>query len=165
MASKQDPERAKIQKWLEEFHAASATLSASHWCNNFFSPSIVLQFGNNPPVQGLESVRDTFFPPQLARLDLMEHYVEYFDYVAPRIYQAARIKYRVKGDDPSGKADVEIPGFATFYVRERGEDDGALGDGANTGGLICYRMETFIDTRPLEKRMQEVLEGNEGKGD
>ncbi|KIW81549.1 hypothetical protein Z517_04575 [Fonsecaea pedrosoi CBS 271.37] len=148
MASKQDPDRARIQKWLEDNHAASATLSASHWCNNFFSSDIVLQFGNHPPVQGLENVRDHFFPPQLARLDLMEHYIEYFDYVAPRIYQAARIRYRVKGDDPSGKDDVEIPGFATFYVREK-ED----------GGLICYRMEVFIDSRPLEKRLQEVFKG------
>ncbi|KIW90028.1 uncharacterized protein Z519_09458 [Cladophialophora bantiana CBS 173.52] len=161
MASTQDLERAEIQKWLEDFHAASATLSASHWCNNFFAPSIILQFGNGPPVQGLEALRDMFFAPQLSRLDLMEHYIEYFDYVPPRIYQAARIKYRVKGDDPSGKDDVEIPGFATLYVREDGDGDVASGDGGNKGRLICYRMETFLDTRPLEKRMQEVFEGKE----
>ena len=77
----------------------------------------------------------------------MEHYVEYFDFVGQRIYQAARIKYRVKGDSPSGKNDVEIPGFAVFDLREEG------------ARLICSRMETYIDTRPLEARMAEVFVG------
>ena len=141
-----------------QFHAASATLSAAHWCNNFFSQDIVLQFGNYPPIEGVAAVRDAFFTPQLARLDLMEHAVEYFDFVPPRIYQAATIRYRVKGDDAGGSRDVNIGGFAVFHVRD--EADGRSeeeGDRGGKGRLLCYRMETFLDSRPLEKRMGEVF--------
>jgi hypothetical protein len=81
----------------------------------------------------------------------MEHYIEYFDVVGGRIYQAAQIQYRVKGDAASGKRDVRIPGFAVFDVREE------------AGRLLCYRMETYLDARPLEARMAEVFDGEERK--
>jgi hypothetical protein len=83
--------------------------------------------------------------PQLGRLDFMEHYIEYFDFVAPRIYQAARIRYRVKGDDAGGSQDINVPGFAVLSVREQ------------EGKLMCYHMEVYIDTSPLETRMAEVF--------
>lgn len=110
---------------------------------------ITLQFGNNPLLTGIDAVRGMFeqiFP----NLDLMEHYIEYFDFVPPdKVYQAARIRYRVKGDDTSGKGDVEIPGFAVFWVREEGDK------------LKSYRMETYLDPSPLLKRMEQVLGGKQ----
>ncbi len=85
---------------------------------------VELQYANNPVIKG-EEVR-AMFGQVLPQLDLMEHKVVYFDYVAPKIYQAARIRYRVKGDEPH--QDIDIPGFAVFYVRD---DD--------KGSLKCYR--------------------------
>ena len=104
---------------------------------------IEVQFGNNSLLKGAEVPR--MFEAQFQRLGQMEHYIEYFDFIPPKIYQAARIRYRVKGDDESGKEDVEIPGFATFFVREEDRK------------LKCYRAEVFLDTSPLSKRMDQVL--------
>ena len=187
MATMQNLDRVKAQKWLEDvsnssvlsmspllpfralivapqgtrpahlltqFHAASATLSATQWCNNFFTEDITLQFGNFPPVSGLSSIRDDFFAPQLARLDLMEHYIEYFDVAGPRIYQSTRIRYRVKGDSTGGEKDVELPGFLVADIRR---------EGGVAGKLLCYNMEVYVDTRPLEARMAEVFGGGESK--
>lgn len=68
---------------------------------------------------------------------------QWTDYVPPRIYQAATIRYVVKGDDPA-KDVIRIPGFATFSV--------TLGD---DGSLRCYRAETFLDPSPVFQRMAE----------
>lgn len=110
---------------------------------------IELKFGNMPVLKGPD-VRK-MFTETFQRLDMMEHYIEYFDFVPPKIYQAARIRYRVKGDDVSGKDDIEIPGFAVFFVRE---------DASGSGMLECYRMETYLDPSPLMKRIEDVNAGN-----
>ena len=59
----------------------------------------------------------------------MEHQVRYFDYVKPRIYQSATIRYLVKGDNTDN--EIVIPGFAVFSVRSD--------KGDNT--IKCYRAE------------------------
>lgn len=68
---------------------------------------------------------------------------QWTDYVPPRIYQAATIRYLVKGDD-SAKDVIQIPGFATFFVKPGGD-----------GSLRCYRAETFLDPSPVFQRMAE----------
>lgn len=102
------------------------------------------------------------FKGVFSKLDMMTHDVEYFgmapskqgrvknatklkltDYVPPRIYQAARIRYLVKDDNPD-KDVIEIPGFATFFVKS-GED----------GKLRCFRAETFLDPSPVFQRIAE----------
>ncbi|KIW10995.1 hypothetical protein PV08_10294 [Exophiala spinifera] len=140
MSTTQSVERATIQSWLEGFHRASAELNAEKWCTNFMTDDVELQYANNPVLKG-EKVRD-MFSRVFQQLDLMEHEIVYFDYVAPRIYQAARIRYRVKGDDAC--QDIEIPGFATFFVRK--EPDGLL---------KCYRAETFLDPSQVFARIAQ----------
>jgi hypothetical protein len=49
----------------------------------------------------------------------------------------------VKGDD-SEKDVIQIPGFATFFVKS---DD--------AGKLRCYRAETFLDPSPVFARIAE----------
>lgn len=101
---------------------------------------VELQYANNPVIKGADV--QAMFGQVLPQLDLMEHEIVYFDYVEPKIYQAARIRYLVKGDDPSQV--IEIPGFATFFVREEAG-----------GSLKCYRSEVYLDPTPVFARMAE----------
>jgi hypothetical protein len=65
------------------------------------------------------------------------------DYVPPRIYQAATVRYLVKGDDPE-KDVIKIPGFSSLSVTE--------GSG---GKLRCYHAEIFLDASPVFLRIAE----------
>jgi hypothetical protein len=120
-------------------HAGSASLNATAWVSTFMTSDITLQYANNPVLHGSEvlAMFQTVFP----QLDLMEHKVEYFDFVPPKIYQAASIRYRVRGDYQS--REIVIPGFAVFWVKE---DDGQL---------KMYRAETFLDPSEVFKRIGE----------
>jgi hypothetical protein len=100
---------------------------------------IEMQYANSPVIKGSE-VRQ-MFTTVLGQLDQMTHEIRYFDYVAPRIYQAATIRYRVKGDGLDD--EITIPGFAVFNVRE--ED----------GQVKCYRAETFLDPSAVFQRIAE----------
>lgn len=102
---------------------------------------VELQYANNPVVKGGEvrkMFKDTF-----AKLDMMTHEVRYFDYVAPRIYQVATIRYLVKGDNPRTD-EITIPGIAVFYMRK---DD--------AGGVKCYRAETYLDPSEVFQRIAD----------
>jgi hypothetical protein len=101
---------------------------------------VELQYANNPVLKGpdVQAMFEQVFP----QLDMMEHDILYFDFVEPRIYQATRIRYRVKGDDAAH--DIDIPGFGTFFVRDSAD-----------GFLKCYRAEIFLDPSPLFARLAE----------
>ncbi|KAJ9603733.1 hypothetical protein H2200_011919 [Cladophialophora chaetospira] len=146
MPTNPDQSRDKIQAWLEDFHRGSASLDAEKWCTTFMTSDIELQYANNPVLKG-PAVK-AMFAQVFQQLDLMEHKIEYFDFVAPRIYQAARIRYRVKGDDAAD--DIEIPGFATFFVRNESD-----------GSLKCYRAETFLDPSRVFARIAEKAGGGD----
>ncbi|KAJ5301746.1 hypothetical protein PENANT_c002G11815 [Penicillium antarcticum] len=130
-----------VLKWLEAFHRASASLDADKWLDEFMTDDVELQYGNSPVTKGSE-VRQ-MFKTVLGQLDMMTHEVRYFDYVAPRIYQAATIRYLVKGDSLNTD-EITIPGFATFYIRQ---DDNGL--------VKCYRAETFLDPSAVFQRIAE----------
>jgi hypothetical protein len=102
---------------------------------------VEMQYANSPMIKGSE-VRQ-MLKTVLGQLDQMTHEIRYFDYVAPRIYQAATIRYRVKGDS-LGTDEIIIPGFAVFAVRE---DD--------NGRVKCYRAETFLDPSAVFQRIAE----------
>ncbi|KAI1621115.1 hypothetical protein EDD37DRAFT_653413 [Exophiala viscosa] len=140
MSELEDLSRAQIQEWLEGYHRSSATLDATKWCSEYMTDDTELQYANNPVTKGQE-VRDMFAQVFL-QLDLMEHEIVYFDYVAPRIYQAARIRYRVKGD--MSEQEIVIQGFATFYLQE--DEDKVL---------KCSRAEVYLDPSPLFARIAE----------
>ena len=99
-----------------------------------------LQYSNNPIIYGDDARK--MFEEVFQSMDLLEHHIQYFDYVPPRIYQAVRVQYRIKGYPPS--QDIEVPGFVTFYVREE-----------NDGALKCYRGETFLDPSEVFARIAE----------
>ncbi|KAJ5937518.1 hypothetical protein N7454_003860 [Penicillium verhagenii] len=82
-------DREAVGKWLEEFHEASATLDTDRWLSEFMTDDVEMQYANNPVIKGSE-VRH-MFKTVLGQLDMMAHEIRYFDYVAPRIYQAATI--------------------------------------------------------------------------
>ena len=107
------------------------------------------------------------FKDVFAKLDQMTHEVNYFglstrfwrthdwtddgprpDFVEPKIYQAATIRYVVKGDDAEKDA-ITIPGFAVFSTR--------VGD---DGRRRCYRAETFLDPSPVFRRIGEKFGGD-----
>jgi hypothetical protein len=106
------------------------------------TPDIELQFANNPVLRGRGNV-SSMFDSVFSKLDSMTHEVNYYDYVAPRIYQSARIRYLAKGDDPETQF-IEIPGFAVFWVKVDGE-----------GKIKCYRAETYLDPSTLFQRIQD----------
>ncbi|KAJ4256067.1 hypothetical protein NW762_009141 [Fusarium torreyae] len=141
MSSSAQDDRKAIETWLLAFHNASKSLDADTWLDNFFTDDAALQYGNNPVISG-PAVR-LMFKNVFSKLDMMTHDVDYFDYVPPRVYQAATIRYLVKGDDP-GKDVIQIPGFATFFVKK--EDNGKI---------RCYRAETFLDPSAVFKRIAE----------
>lgn len=106
------------------------------------------------------------FKMVFAKLDLMTHEILYFgmgfpsylvrclrqhnltncdllDVVGSKIYQAARIRYVVKGDDPDHDV-IDIPGFAVFFLRKT--------DG---GRLKLYRAETYLNPTEVFSRIAE----------
>jgi hypothetical protein len=124
-------------------HAGSASLDATSWVSSFMTSDMTLQYANNPILRGPEVL--AMFQSVFPQLDLMEHTVEYFDFVSPKIYQAASIRYRIKGDDAS--MEIVIPGFAVFWVREE------------EGRLMMYRAETFLDPSQVFARIAEKAAG------
>ncbi|KAK5046683.1 hypothetical protein LTR84_007444 [Exophiala bonariae] len=134
-------DRQEASKWLEDLHASSATLDADRWLDEFFTEDVSLQYSNNPVIQG-PSVR-AMFKTVFAKLDVMTHEVLYFDVVGSKIYQAAKIRYVVKGDDPERDV-IEIPGFAVFFLRERHEERPKL-----------YRAETYLNPTEIFSRITE----------
>ncbi|OBT64037.1 hypothetical protein VE03_06716 [Pseudogymnoascus sp. 23342-1-I1] len=125
----------------EAFHQASAALDTDRWLDEFMTDDVELQYANSPVIKGVE-VRQ-MFKNVLGELDAMTHEIRYFDYVAPRIYQAATIRYLVKGDNQTTD-EITIPGFAVFSVRK---DD--------AGQVKCYRAETFLDPSAVFQRIAE----------
>jgi hypothetical protein len=100
---------------------------------------VELQYANSPVIKG-DEVRQ-MFKTVLGELDVMTHEIRYFAYVAPRIYQAATIRYLVKGDNRNTD-EIKIPGFAVFSVRK------------DVGGRVkCYRAETFLDPSAVFQRI------------
>ncbi|KAL5344973.1 hypothetical protein ACLOAV_009926 [Pseudogymnoascus australis] len=130
-----------VLKWLEAFHQASATLDTDRWLDEFMTDDVEMQYANSPVIKGVE-VRQ-MFRNVLGELDAMTHEIRYFDYVAPCIYQAATIRYLVKGDNQNTD-EITIPGFAVFSVRK---DD--------AGQVKCYRAETFLDPSAVFQRIAE----------
>ncbi|KAH7268355.1 hypothetical protein B0J15DRAFT_545223 [Fusarium solani] len=135
MTKATDIGREEIETWLLEYHRGSKSLDADLWLDNFYTEDISLQYANLPVLSGV-SVRQ-MFKETFAKLDMMTHDI------VPRVYQAATIRYLVKGDDPE-KDVIEIPGFATFFVKK--EEDGKI---------RCYKAEIFLDPLPVFQRIAE----------
>lgn len=135
--------RDALQSWLLAFHDSTEALDAAATVDKFFVPEIEVQYANNPVVKG----RDTalgFFDSAFKALDYMHHDIEYFDFVAPdRLYQAATIKYVVKGDDRE-KDMITIPGIMSTILVEDAE-----------GKLKIKRNEIFLDASRVFARMAE----------
>jgi hypothetical protein len=66
-----------------------------------------------------------------------------FDILPDKIYQVARVTYKLK-NDPSGKAIV-LPGLAVFY---KAPEDSKLN-----------RFDVYIDISPVFKRAQDIAAG------
>jgi hypothetical protein len=124
-----------------QFHEASATLDADHWVDGFMADDVELQYANSPVIKG-DEVRQ-MFKTVLSKLDMMTHEVRYFDYVAPRIYQAATIRYLVKGDNHETDV-ITIPGFAVFSISKD-----------SAGRVKTNRIETYLDPSPVFRRIAE----------
>ncbi|KAJ5674554.1 uncharacterized protein N7477_004488 [Penicillium maclennaniae] len=123
MSAGPELDNSAVLEWLEAFHRASASLDADRWLDEFMTEDVEMQYANNAVIKGSE--------------------IRYFDYVAPRIYQAATIRYLVKGDNPVTD-EITIPGFAVFSVRK--DDDGRV---------KCYRAETFLEPSAVFQRIAE----------
>jgi hypothetical protein len=67
------------------------------------------------------------------------------DLVGDCIYQAAAIRYRVKGDTADN--EVEIPGFASFFLVTEGEERG-----------LIRSLEVFINNQPVLDRAQAMAQ-------
>lgn len=120
-------------------------MDAKSWWADLFTADTQLRYANNPEIRG-DAARD-MFDQTFQELDLCDHRLEYFDYCPPRIYQALKVKYRIKGDSPS--QDIELPGFVTLFVEED-----------QHGDLKCYRTETFLDPTPVFGRIAEKKAGS-----
>lgn len=100
---------------------------------------VELQYANSPVIKG-DEVRQ-MFKTVLVQLDSMTHEIRYFDYVAPRVYQAATIRYLVRGDSRETD-EITVPGFAVFSIRKDA-----------VGRVKCYRAEIFLDPSTVFQRI------------
>ncbi|KAF1985302.1 hypothetical protein K402DRAFT_394997 [Aulographum hederae CBS 113979] len=141
--------REDIEKWLLGFHAASKTLDADHWVNNYFTTDCTLQYGNMPIQRGLDSTRK-YFAGAFPKFSKMEHEIVYFDYLAPRIYQKAAIRYIIEGD--SEDQEIEIPGFGMFELKKEMDE------------IKCCVAEVYLDPSPLAERVKEQFDGHKLTG-
>lgn len=142
-------------------------MDADRWLDDFFTEDVSLQYANNPIIHGTD-VR-AMFKMVFAKLDLMTHEILYFgkalspcsmedgavpftfvpdvvclDLVESKIYQAATIRYVVKGDDPERDV-IQIPGFAVFFLRH--QKDGTR--------PRLYRAETYLNPTEVFARIAE----------
>lgn len=131
-----------LKEWLLAFHESTARLDAKSTVEEFFAKDVELCYANNPPVNGKKDA-EGFFDTAFKALDLMHHDIEYFDFVAPnKLYQAATIKYVIKGDDPE-KDMITIP---AMMVASLVEEDSKLKIGRN---------EIYLDASAVFGRMIE----------
>ncbi|KAK5939925.1 hypothetical protein PMZ80_007343 [Knufia obscura] len=134
--------RDALESWLLDFHKSTATLDAKHCTEKFFTSNVELQYANNPVATGRENAQG-FFDMAFKALDIMTHEIVYFDFVAPnKLYQAAKINYVVKGDDPE-KDMITIPAMMSVWLEEQ------------EGKLMIRRNEIYLDASGLFGRMGE----------
>lgn len=133
-----------LRKWLLEFHATSKTLDAQAF-SMFFTKDAELHFANNPTAHGREAIQQSF-AFAFEKLESMTHEIVYFDSVpgssGQRIYQAADIRYVVKGDDPE-KDEIRVPGMMSglFTIED--------------GKLKLENCEVYLDMSKVLARMAE----------
>jgi ketosteroid isomerase-like protein len=123
--------------WLKQFHAAGESLNAERVITDFYTEDAILQFGNNPLIQGRQNLID-MFKTQFGLLDMMKHDIEHIDVLPDRIYQYAQISYKVKGDSEV----ISIPGLGVFHKKPEERK--------------MRRFDVFIDTSPLIEKMKKV---------
>ena len=134
--------RTSIQTFLEAFHTSTAALDARSTVEQFFTSDIECQYANNPLAVGANTVQ-SFFDTAFNALDSMTHKIVYFDFIAPdKLYQAATIRYVVKGDDADTQMII-VPAMMTAWLREE------------NGQLKIRRNEIYLDTNRLFGRMAE----------
>lgn len=134
--------REALKEWLLDWHASTETLDAKLCVDKFFTSDIELRYANNPPVKGKDTAIQ-FFDSAFKALEMMHHDIEYFDFVAPdHLYQAATIKYVVKGDDLE-RDMITITGLMSSWLVE--ED----------GKLKVKRNDIFLDASQVFGRMAE----------
>ncbi|CAF1452869.1 unnamed protein product [Adineta steineri] len=126
-----------ILLWLKEFHEASASLNAEYFIKKFFDDDAILQFANNSIIKGHENLIKNF-QKQFDSLDMMHHEIEHFDILPDRIYQYAKILYKVKGDTEI----ISIPGLAVFH---KTKDEQKI-----------KRFDVFCDPSPLTDKIQMI---------
>jgi len=132
--------REALESWLLDFHKATATLDAQYCADKFFASDVEIQYANNPVVTGKDNAQ-AFFDMAFKALDMMTHEIVYFDFIAPnKLYQAATIKYVVKGDNQAEDM-ITIPAMMTAWL---GEEEGRL---------VVKRNEIYLDASQLFGRM------------
>lgn len=134
--------REALTEWLLDWHSSTETLDAKLCVGKFFTSDIELRYANNPPAKGRDAALQ-FFDSAFKALEMMHHDIEYFDFIAPdRLYQAATIKYVVKGDNLE-KDMITIMGLMSIWLVE--ED----------GRLKVKRNDIFLDASQVFARMAE----------
>ncbi|KIY47224.1 hypothetical protein FISHEDRAFT_45741 [Fistulina hepatica ATCC 64428] len=126
-----------------QYHGYGDSLNVEGWLKHCLTADAVIRFANNPPLEGADAIREAF-TAQFAMLQSMKHTIVYFDIVGSTIYQAAQIKYVVKGD--SEHKVIDIPGFAVFHM------DGDVFTQDSRMSLF----EVYLDPSPLHQRFTEV---------
>ncbi len=122
--------------WLKQFHAAGDSLNAEY-ITEFYTEDAVLQFGNNPLLEGRQNIVN-MFKKQFGLFDMMKHEIGHIDVLPDRIYQYAVISYKVKGDTEV----IKIPGLAVFHKTPEERK--------------IRRFDVFIDTSPLMAKMKSL---------
>lgn len=136
--------REALTAWLLDFHRTSASLDAHAFATNFFTTDAEVQYANNPVSKGRDAVQRDF-GAAFKNLDLMAHDIDYFDFVAgpqPKLYQAAKIRYVVRGDNTERDV-IELPGMMVAWL------------GVEGARLKMKRCEIFLDASKVFGRMIE----------
>ncbi|EFX03228.1 hypothetical protein CMQ_3157 [Grosmannia clavigera kw1407] len=128
--------KEELERWLHRFHSVNDALDTTR-LHEVYAKDITLQYGNRPPVHGLNNLI-AFFEPTYKMLDSMHHKIAYFDLVGDgsRFYQPCHITYRVK-NDPEKEA-IKIPAIGVWHLETAGEDVGK-----------AKQFEVYLDPSPV----------------
>ncbi|EIM84786.1 uncharacterized protein STEHIDRAFT_122749 [Stereum hirsutum FP-91666 SS1] len=148
MSSSSTLNQSSTKEWLMKFFSAIDSLDINRWVDNFYTKDAVLEFGNNPAIQGAENIRK-WFGDQLPLVASMKHDTGEFHEANGSIYVAATITYVVKGD-PINKP-IPLRAFAICHRIAVDEPT------SENEGKRANKVQIFIDRGLVMERVKEIM--------
>ncbi|UJR32784.1 hypothetical protein I4U23_020246 [Adineta vaga] len=132
------------QAWVYKFYRSFDSLEVDPWLEEFYKPDTVVNFGNFPPMNGIEVMR-AHFKQQNSQLLSMKHRMKHIDVFADRIYAQNEATFIVK-NDPEHK-EIKLQAVCLFWK--------------NINEKTATSIDVFLDPSPLLERIHMFLTQNQ----